>query len=50
MLTFGERSGYEAYFRTASAPKTFRWYRAGHSLNPRARADRDAWLRARLGF
>jgi cephalosporin-C deacetylase-like acetyl esterase len=48
--TLATRRQQQAYFRAASAPKTFRWYRAGHPLNPRARADRDAWLRARLGF
>jgi uncharacterized protein len=44
------RASIRRYFAAASAPKTLRWYRADHSLSPRATADRDAFLRAHLGF
>jgi predicted esterase len=33
-----------AFVRAARMPKELRWYAAGHDLNARARAERDAWL------
>jgi hypothetical protein len=50
-----ERSFDEAnmrrYFDAASEPKLVRWYHTGHELNdPRALADRAAWIEARLSL
>jgi acetyl esterase/lipase len=39
------------YFDAASTPKLERWYDTGHELNdPRALADRSAWLAPKLGL
>jgi dienelactone hydrolase len=42
------RTDVNAYVKAASAPKEQRWYRAGHGLNARAFAYRDAWLARHL--
>lgn len=42
------RARAEAFFAAAGAPKQLAWYECGHALNERARADREAWLAARL--
>lgn len=48
--TIVPRADMQRFARLASAPKQIRWYRAPHTLNERARADRDAWLEQRLGM
>jgi dienelactone hydrolase len=48
--TLRPRAELQILHRVASAPKTTRWYRADHPLDDHARADRDAFLAARLGL
>jgi uncharacterized protein len=40
----------EALHAAASAPRTIRWYNAGHSLGPLALVDRHEWLNAQIGL
>lgn len=39
-----------ALHAAAPEPKTVQWYDAGHSLTPAAKAERLAWIAARLGL
>ncbi|MBI4670289.1 MAG: prolyl oligopeptidase family serine peptidase [Chloroflexi bacterium] len=39
----------EEFFAAAHEPKELSWYDAGHGLNAQATAERQAWLKQRLG-
>ena len=56
LFQFGRRDPHvpveraEAFFAAAQAPKTVRWYAAGHGLNDEAAEDRVRWLSEQLGL
>lgn len=40
----------EEFFNAARAPKTIKWYDAGHALDEQSARDRQVWLREQMGL